>query len=222
MRFVWDETTRAAYLASSHRSRYLKSDGLLNPPADVTPLYCIQYAASSRYPLYVTSSHSLVVMATQDSLYLASTYELRTLVGTWSIDKRPPKCDRPDLRLNTTPYLWSKDGIKSEEAELRGTMNTQFRLSTVDELYEAILNRCNASTMAASMTALDLQRMIPRPTDPECGVPLGTPFGDTGCPDGEPTADSANPKSRRGGRLKRVRKDKAVGGSDRESTESTG
>ncbi|KAH0175063.1 hypothetical protein KCU67_g446, partial [Aureobasidium melanogenum] len=106
MDFVWDEISQAGFYESSHRSRYLKSDGQLNLPHDMTPMYGLQYTAHARYPLYLTSSESLVIMSSSDTLYLASTEELVGVIGRW--DKpSAPTCLRPDMRLNTAPYVWS-------------------------------------------------------------------------------------------------------------------
>ena len=53
-------------------------NGLINAPltSSSLPLYSIQYAATKRYPLYRTTRESIVVLATSDRLYYATTVEL--------------------------------------------------------------------------------------------------------------------------------------------------
>lgn len=202
MNFIWDDTSRVRFFATSHRSRYLKCDGQLNLPNDATPIYAIQYAASRLYPLYATPTDSMVVLATPTTLYLASISDFDRLVGRWSA-KRPPACGNPDSRFSTTPFIW--DGAKDQgQTELQHTMRQSFEVHDFGTLYEEIVQRCTPAVMAATFTARELKSSIPRPENPEPGMALGTPLQILGGNDD--SEESSNAKSRRGGTLQRGRK----------------
>lgn len=200
MRFAWSEAGHAKFIKSSHRSRYLASDFLLNPPPSQTPTFCFQVAADARYPLYSTSSHASYVIlqvASPAAFYLLSARDSDALIGQWPLGKRTPAGADPAQRLNTAPWVWKPDSAsKSTEAAILDG----FKHSNLRSLYDAIASACFQPSETPVLTAADISRMTPRPANPEMGMPLGTPLANE-VESGE--LDASGPKSRRGGRQKK-------------------
>lgn len=209
MDFVWDQQLQKGFLESSHRSRYLKCDGQINLPYGATPLYGIQYTANSRYALYVTSSPSFVVLATQSTIYLASTSELDILIGRWPTKKSKPSGPSPELRLNTAAYMWftgtDKVKMNTTERQIQESMAQMHEVGNVMGLYDRIINICTSGNMKPTFTADQVRDMAPRPEQPETGIPLGTPLQISN-PSDDVIDGSSNPPSRRGGRLSRIKR----------------
>jgi len=208
MDFVWDEQLQKGFVESSHRSRYLKCDGQINLPHGATPLYGIQHVANPRYALYVTSPQSLVIVATDRTLYLASTSELEDLFGRWPAKKPKPVGPSPELRLNTTPYLWSPEGeetrLSTTERHIYETMHQRFEVGNVESLYDRMIEIRRTEKVMPNLTANQIRGMAPRARSPEPGVPLGMPLQVVKSSNEVHT--SSNPPSRRGGRLTRTRR----------------
>lgn len=80
MRYTWGQDAQADYFRTSHRSRFMSCDFLLNPPPKATPLYCIQLASDSRYPLYLTEQISFIILRAVP-LYFGKTAELGAIIG---------------------------------------------------------------------------------------------------------------------------------------------
>jgi hypothetical protein len=208
MKYSWTDSSRANFLNTSHRSRYLTCDGLINPPLGHTPLYAIQYVPSPNYPVYITPAESLIVLATPSTFYLATSSQLKEVVGLWPKTKRPPTGPDAHMRLNTTPYLFkemsSEQTKKNGVAELCNEMR-QFEVPDIEALYDAIVAWCKPEKIMATFIARGLRETIPRPSTPEPGVTLGTPLNPIYSANEETVNESSNPPSRRGGRLQRGR-----------------
>lgn len=201
MNIVWDARMRTQFLASTHRSRYLKSDALVSFPPAPTPLYAIQFAAAPNYPLWATTFPSLVVLATDDAFYMANCVDLEEVVKRWNKSRTPSNAD-PALRLNTTPYMWSKE-LKESDLEARRRLEV-FRLGDLRSLYRAVTDKCRSACMPASFSAEVFQiNSIPRPAGPASAAAIENPDA---LPD-DSTFRSSYPPSRSGGRLKRKRKE---------------
>lgn len=208
MRYVWSDTTRANFLQTSHRSRYLLCDGLINPPADHTPLYAIQYATSAKFAVFVTSGESIIVFAATSKFYLGTRSALGDAIGLWPKNKRRASGMDTHARLATVPYLWDEEeesqclpGSGGGNADINNPLQ-EFQVPDLDTLYHTITQLCGVGGISSTFTAAALRLTIPRPSAPEAGIPLGVPYGLS-----EPTTtmvlDSSNPASRQGGRLGR-------------------
>ena len=186
MNYVWSDTSRAAFLAESHRGRYLKCDFMTNPPQDTIPLYAIQYTSHSNQALYITPVDSLILTATKTCFYLVKCSELEKVGGRWPSKKRPPKGPDPGQRLNTAPYLW--DGKK--DPQKAQALQSYQRLG-LEEVYRNVIVQCNPANLKSTFSAIELRGLIPRPLDPEIGFALGSHTIDQ-------VFKSADPPSRRG------------------------
>lgn len=175
MDFVWDEDSRTAFYAASHRARYLKGSFLLNPPTPPTPLYGIQYAPYESWALFETPVPSLVVFATSDLFYVASTSEIEATMGK-SKRKTGPA---PESRLEMPTYLYKSNGIDNGVGGSSRTLSVP-PTTSLRELYDLLITRCvKSSTIAPSFTAARLtSKILPRPSNPAAvssSIPLGTP-----------------------------------------------
>jgi hypothetical protein len=204
MNYIWSDTSRANFFKSSHRSQYLACDGLINPPANNTPLYAIQYAAHATYAVYATSAESLIVFATPSTFYVGTSSELEEVIGLWPKKKRALVSLDPHVRLNTTPSLWQQSAL--EKADQNGKQiydaMQDFKVEDVKALYDEIIQQCRPGGIRSTFTADELRQTIPRPVAPEAGIPLGTPFNSS-LASTESIPESSNPPSRQGGRLQR-------------------
>lgn len=172
MRYTHTESEQLAFWSEGHRARYLRSSALINPPPATTPLYAIQYLGFDKAPLYVTPVESLVLSATSSAYYLSTTVEMKDLVGLWDASKSySPSGPDPSARLNQPRFLWRETPTESEEAMIR----TMGRPSSVEELYEMILERCTPTPggVASTFDASELRSIFPRPERPEPGIALG-------------------------------------------------
>jgi len=61
MHYEWSVKSRACFNTNSHRARYLKSDALMNPPSDPTPLYAIQVVYYPKREVWNISNSVTVV-----------------------------------------------------------------------------------------------------------------------------------------------------------------
>lgn len=200
MNFVWDETTRDSYLATSHRSRHLKSDGFINPPPVQTPLYSIQYAANFKYPLYKTTAGSLIIVANATMFCIGTDAEIEAIVGPWPRSKKQPQGVDSDRRLDTATYFW-RGASKGSDVAAKAALE-ELGVSNIKLVYDEIVRKCRPSDMAASFTCRELHHLLPRPVKPEVGLPLGTPLAYVEGDSNDLVSDSSNPPSR-----KRIRKE---------------
>ena len=195
--YVWDTEARTAFYNSTQRSRYLESDGLVSLPFAGAPLYAIQFASASNYPLYATNSETIVILATEEAFHLTTSKSLEKVAGKWN-KARLPAFQDPGLRLNTIPYLWQKD-VDAADMERRRILDS-FRVGDIEELYHGIVNLCRPARVAASFTVAEFQdRSIPRPTQTSSEVGSGTEA--LGASD--TVFNSSNAHSRRGGKYKK-------------------
>ena len=200
MQYRWTDAARTNFFDTSHRSRYLLCDGLLNPPPSDTLLYAIQYATEKTYPIYSMPTESLVVLASASAFYLASSSTFERAIGLWSKRAKPKGAD-PKFRLNTTPYIWDNAALKEAER-----LNP-FRVPDMPALYDQIIDQyashggSKTLAVAPTFTADRLWQTIPRPFSPESGIPLGTPLVSNGIHN----SHSSKPRTRRGRPLQRGR-----------------
>jgi len=166
MNFVWTDPAHESFSQSPHLNRYLRSDFLLNPPTPQAPLYCVQVASDKNYPLYMIPE-SYVIIHCHTSVYFLSCEELELVVGRWS-KKRTPGGPDPEQRLNTMQDLWDES-----MSDVHRTRLSPYKLSSMEELYNAIRNACYLSTMPTT-TAGDLRAVIQKPLSPKEGIKLGT------------------------------------------------
>ena len=199
MRYNWPDGSRAAFFGTSHRSRYLLCDGLLNAPQGDISLYAIQYVPEKTYPVYVTSSESLIVLATSSTFYLIKTSTFERLIGKWPRKKMPPKGPDLALRINTTPYNWT------DPASNKAEVLDRFRMPNIEALYNAIVRMCSPQdgheTLTPTIAVDQFRQTIPKPYLPERGIALGLPFAT----DGIKTAESSKSPIKRGRPLSRGR-----------------
>ena len=166
--FDWSDLARENFSQSSHRSRYLNCDGQLNRPDDETPIYAIQCLSHKKAASYATDPPSLVLLANRSTFYLASTEDMQRAVGRWPKSKRQPKGPDPELRFNTTPYIW--ETLEQKEVNpLRA-----FQVGDIQALYWNIVRTCKEKTLPHTFLSKDLLAILPRPVCPEAGMPLGT------------------------------------------------
>lgn len=191
-------------------------DGLVNLPRDSTPLYSIRYITHKRYPIYATFEESLVVLVNSSTSYLAKSSQLQDIIGLWSTEKRSPSGRDPLRRINTISLIWD-EGYQVDSEPY--TTLKQFEVHGLESLYYGIVTLCIPQSMPSTFLAYSLGDRIPRPLAPEPGIALGTPLGsnqDADAADTESVSERvhgnreavnerANPKSRRGGRLRRGR-----------------
>ncbi len=178
------------FFDTSHRSRYLLCDGLVNPPPSDTLLYAIQYAPGKTYPVYSMPTGSLVVLASASAFYLARSSTLEKVIGLWSKKRKATGAD-PELRLNTTPYIWD-DPTSKKTASL-----SQFRVPDMSALYDQIVDQCSPHSgpgLAPTFTVDGFWQTIPRPLSPESGIALGIPLASTDVDN----TKSLKPQTRRG------------------------
>lgn len=207
MNYIWSKRSRENFLRSSHRSRYLICDGLINPPVNATPLYAIQYASHSAYAVYATTAESLIIFATSSSFYLGTSSELEELVGLWPKKKRVLVSPDPHARLNTMPFLWQQsalDKASQHEKQIYRTLQG-FQFRDLEALYTEIIQQCTPGGIRSTFSTDGLRQTVPRPPKPEAGIALGTPLS-LSHTSVEILPESSNPPSRQGGRLQRGRR----------------
>ncbi|KAL8645235.1 MAG: hypothetical protein Q9226_007387 [Calogaya cf. arnoldii] len=226
--YTWTASSRDKFVNRSQRSRYLACDALINLPAKATPLYLIQYACNQRYPLYITPKETIIAIATPERVYVGLSSQIEKAVGRWS--DRSYKPPNANVRLNTTPFLWTESSVVSKEHAAARNKKTgkrndaevfaalaPFGIEGIAALHEAVVRTCRPETLAATCTVRELSSVIPRPLNPEAGVALGTILGVHGT-----SWETSNPKTRRGER-RPARGDKPrVGSRDREDRRKTG
>ena len=193
MQYRWTDASRTTFFDTSHRSRYLLCDGLINPPPSDTLLYAIQYANQKTYPIYSMPTDSLIVLASPSAFYLARSSTFEKIIGLWSGRNKPKDAD-PQFRLNPTPYIW--DDPASTQAERL----SPFRVSDMPTLYDRIVDQCT-SGLTSTFTMDGFWQMIPRPLTPKSGITLGTPL----VSDYILNSHSSKPPTRRGRPLQRGR-----------------
>lgn len=193
MNYVWDGASRNSFLQASHRSRYLKCDGLINLPPPQTPLYAIQYATYANYPVYLTPSESLAVIAAPRRFYLATVAELDHVFEAANHQTKPRSKKAAEPKIKTLPFLWT-DELAEGGSEMADELIGLSEATDVKALYKEIVRRCRPGVLPATFAAAELYEIIPRPSSPERGKPLGTK-----------SDEPASAPSRRGGFLKRGR-----------------
>jgi hypothetical protein len=205
MNYKWSEPARANFFNSSHRSRYLACDALINPPSDNIPLYAIQYAKHAQYALYATLDETLIVLATPTTFYLVTSSEMEQIIGHRRKGGRKLMGPDPGSRLDTAPYLWQQSALNNANQAQHKTYNKMqdYRHKNIKELHNGIIQKCRSEVMGSTLTAKELRQIIPRPSLPEAGIPLGTPLSSSPLLLTEMMRESSNPPSRQGGRLQR-------------------
>ena len=210
MRRRWTAEARQGFFATGHRTRYLHCDDLLGIPDDDTPLYAIQHVFHFKGTSSPTAPPSLVVLANRSAFYLASTEELERLVGTrFTYGSRSAEGSDLGVRFNKISALW-RDSPSTELQRF-----APLTITSTEELYHRIVEECTCARLRPTFTALELRRRIPGPAAPDRGFDLGVPHSpvheaeDVG--DSRMTGDKeaygySGPKSRRGGRLARGRR----------------
>ncbi|KAG9568552.1 hypothetical protein KCU71_g2701, partial [Aureobasidium melanogenum] len=168
MKYAWSDQSREAFLSETHRGRYLNSDIMINPPQPEAPLYAMQYVFTNNQFIYTTPVESLVLLATDNSFYLARTTDLERIGGMWPTGKRPPRGPEPHKRLNTVGYVWdrTKDPVKADAME-------PYKVRDLEELYERIVNCCDPLNLPSTFAASEVAQLVPRPRAPEPGLPFG-------------------------------------------------
>ena len=53
-----------------------------------------------------------------------------------------------------------------------------FRMQSLEALYDEIVRRCHPKVMPSTFDMNGLRKVLPRPQNPEPGIPLGTPLED--------------------------------------------
>lgn len=198
MNYVWDAASRSTFLASSHRSRYLNSDGLISIPPNTTPLYAIQFASASNYPLYATETDSLVILATESAPFLLSCTEAVEAMGRWP-SKKATSFPDAGSRLAGARELW-----KDEKGAVAKILE-EFKMVDMESLYEAVVARCRPGELSATFDAEEFRSSIlPRPSAPEAGIPLG-PSSDPSDPPAPLPEEYSHRSSTRGISRKRKR-----------------
>lgn len=218
MRCTWTDKSRASFFQTSHRSRYLVCNGLIDPPSEKTPLYAIQFVTERKYLVYITSSESLIVLANTSTFFLTKTSEMKECIGLWPTNKRSPNGPDLKLRINITSYIWEND--ISEQADAM----TRFKVSSIKNLYEEIVRRCKPENgpenLVSTFTAQGFDQIIPRPSITDIDVALEVSLAHSKHSDSpdidesvrkrkasrlEGGDDSANPPTRRESPLKKAR-----------------
>jgi hypothetical protein len=163
MKLLWSTANQSAFSSSSHRARYLACDSFLNPRLDSTPLYAIQYAHHRNYPLYMTAKDCLIILEVASSFYLVKTSDMHRIAGRW-VEKGKDRFKRLDP-------VW-EDRIDNSNETVRAM--TTFKVPFLFELFNGIAEYCRPGNVPSTHASRDFQGMIPRPVNPEAGVPLGT------------------------------------------------
>ncbi|KAK1071483.1 hypothetical protein LTR74_003361 [Friedmanniomyces endolithicus] len=175
MDFTWGDGEYAEFIREPQRSRFLRCNALINPPPDPTPLYAVQVIAHWQSMAFVTPTPSLVLYATPSLYYLATTSELRhpDTIGAWSRAHKP-RGPEPEARLNTALCLWD-DATRSEssDAQQRRAAMRDMEHTSLEALYDEIVRKCTPP-FPPSFEASELRQLIPRPSAPEPGTPLGS------------------------------------------------
>ena len=163
---IWTDEERSRYHSTSHRGRLLRSDLFVNPPDDVVPLHCIQYAPYFISSLYSVPEGSLVIQKTESAFYLSSVTELQDLNGLWRRGKRRPAGPDPHLRLNGMSFLWKTRSLVEsgeldpEDAHIWQTMQS-LAFRDLESLFDRILERCGSDASAASVDMRTLRNRLP-------------------------------------------------------------
>jgi hypothetical protein len=209
MNYQWSKATRVNFYRSTHRSRYLACDGLINPPTDDVPLYAIQYASNAQYPLYTTRDETLIILATPTKYYLVTSLVMQQVVGHRGKGRKLAGTDSM-FRLDTAPYLWQAQALANADEPQNDayTEMQDYKCKDIRDLYNQITDKCTSEIMGSTLTAKELRAMIPRPYSPEAGVPLGVPLrspqaSNPALASIQPIPESSNPPSRQNRRLDR-------------------
>lgn len=177
MNFSWnDEKMVAAFFRESQRGRYLKCNAIINPPAGSTPLYSIQFASFNYSLTFVTGKESLVLYATEDAYYLATTNQLDQTIGRRTQESRSVSGPDPVLRLANPHYIWSEPVTENDAEKLHAFH--QFRHTELESVYNEITRSCVGyiGNIKSTITAAELRDLVPRPFAPSRGITLGTPI----------------------------------------------
>jgi hypothetical protein len=161
MRYTWSTYAQSTFFQSPHRARYVACDFQLNPPPKPTPLYCIQVASGSRYPLY-TTTHTSFILLRSDPLYFGSVQDLEPVIGR---PKRRPKGSDSAHRLAQVHGIWQEP---SADPQLQ-----PFAYTNLQDIYDAIVTTCESTVASSSMTSGALLNLLPRALYPEAGTTLG-------------------------------------------------
>ena len=169
-------------------------------------MYCFQYAAHDTCPLYATSHASFIILQTAPAFYLLPLGDLEAVLGRWPKSKKQPAGPEPEQRLDTLPELWKDEANDNE----RCRQLEPYKHVGIKNLYLAVVHCCRRQRHA-TITAAQLQALVPRPLNPQPGILLGTavvaPLSLNGPEDGNNASD---PRSRRGTRF--IRREKSAKG----------
>lgn len=191
MPFNWNQRTYDAFIADSHRGRYLRSSIINNAPNDETPLYAIQFI-SQRAPIFVTTTPSLVFFATDSAYYVASTQELVSILGQ---DKKD------DSKFTPAPWLWDESSLDKGKDNRRAKAEAmvRFYVPSLEDAYHRIISYCSAGgSLHETFTPSELRSIIPRPSA-SSATSVGSALG---------AGKSSEPPSRRGEKHKFARRKK--------------
>lgn len=172
-------------------------DGLLNLPKDETPVYALQYAARSSYPIYATGRESLIVLAGSSKYFLARSSEWKMLLG---INPRATGPDRGSKIHTKLLSIWDEGSEQSSyvsKGKISLARSQCYELGSLEAVYEKIVMTCAPAALPSTWKAYEVCQMIPRPLTPEPGTALGPMPGEQG--------RLANPPSRREHRRRRGR-----------------
>lgn len=169
MHYTWDARSISAFQCTSHRSRYLACDGLINLPSGDIPLYSLQHIPRAAYTIYAPETSILAVIAGPSCFFLTDTTHLERLVGL-----SKTKAGGNLRKLNTLRSIWKTS--QSNASQLVSHL-TPYAADSVESLYEAIIASCKPGGIATTMSARELQSAIPRSTAMP-GVQLGIPLTD--------------------------------------------
>lgn len=177
--FQWSDVGSRRFADAGQRTRFVMTSGMLNPPPDDTPAYCIQFVSDKDYPRYNTPNESLLVFVNSDALYLLTSAQALAVIGYWAHRRNRARPAGPDSeeRLDRAQMLWTGKPAKGStcavgDAKLHAAME-QFRLGGLNELYDAVVSRCSNDEVPVSMTWGQLRRALPRDSSAHERTDLG-------------------------------------------------
>lgn len=176
MNYSWSEEARQTFLKEPHRGRYLRSNFLINPPPDITPLVAVQYVDSPYDPIFRTSQPSILLIVVEEVVYLVSTQRWQEVVGVWPRGRKRPKARDADLRLERPALLFPPWRLRypdqtSNRAAKRATLSAAL-VASMEDMFAAFQN--NLVVQEPTFFCSDLRALLPRPEAPSPGIPLGT------------------------------------------------